>query len=175
MYSKSTTSDEHEKRPPGPPDPSAVLAGRARSSHLDLARAEGEGMTEAIPDATVSADAERHQARFGRLSRNVMVFDLASESTQLTLPSESDHTARTLAKLDAIRLTLLKLSANATIREHQVAHQVSLQVVSGHIVVHVERQPVEMPAGHLMVLARGIAHDIAAKEDSVILLTISAP
>jgi quercetin dioxygenase-like cupin family protein len=175
MQSKPTTSDQHENRSQDPRDPSAVLAGRARSSHLDLARAEGEGMGEATPDASASGDAERHHARYGALSRNVMVFDLASEAKQLTLPFESVHTARTLAKLDTIRLTLMKLSANSTIREHQVAHQVSLQTVSGHVVVHVEGQPLEMPAGHVIVLARGIAHDIVAKEDSVVLLTVSAP
>ncbi|HEX7668943.1 MAG TPA: hypothetical protein VF395_05145 [Polyangiaceae bacterium] len=132
-------------------------------------------MAEATPDASVSSDTQRHQARYGALSRNVMVFDLASESKQITLPSESTHTARTLAKLDAIRLTLMKLTAKSTIREHQIAHQVSLQTVSGHVVVHVEGQPLEMPAGHVIVIARGIAHEIAASEDSVVLITVSAP
>lgn len=175
MQPKSNTPDRRDGRSGGQPDPFAVVAGRARSSHADLARAEGEGMAEATPDASASSDAERHQARYAGLSRNVMVFELGSESKQLTIPSGSAHSARTLAKLDAIRLTLMKLSANATIREHQVAHQVSLQTVSGHVVVHVEGQPVEMPAGHVIVLARGIAHEIAASEDSVVLITVSAP
>jgi hypothetical protein len=32
-----------------------------------------------------------------------------------------------------------------------------------------------MLAGHVIVLARGIAQDIVAREDSVVLLTVSTP
>jgi quercetin dioxygenase-like cupin family protein len=134
-------------------------------------------MCPVTPDAAVSNDAERHEARYAPLSRNVMVFDLASESKELpwSETAHTAHTARTLAKLDAMRLTLMKLSAKSTVPEHHATHQVSLQTVSGSVVVHVEGQAVEMPAGHVMVLARGVAHAIAAREDSVVLVTVSSP
>lgn len=166
MHSKPITPEQRGNRSHGP---------RVPSSRSDLDRAEGEGMGKAAPDPSMSSDAQRHQARYGALSRNVMVFDLASEAKQLTVPSEAAHTARTLAKLDAIRLTLMKLTAGCTISEHQIAHQVSLETVSGRVVVHVEGQAVELPPGHVMVLARGVAHDIAARQDSVVLITVSAP
>jgi len=103
-----------------------------------------------------------------------MPFDLVAEAKELALAPDATHTARTLAKLDAIRVTLMKVRAGSTIKEHQVSHQVSIHTVSGHVVVHAQGTPVELPAGHVVVLARGIAHDVAAKDDSVVLITISA-
>lgn len=153
---------------------SVMLTGQAGGSSLDLARAEGEGMATAR-DPSTSSDAERHRARASALSRSAMVFDLASEARQLTLPPEALHAARTLARLDTLRLTLLKLTAGSAVREHQVAHQIALHTVSGRVVVHAEGQPQEVPAGYVIVLDRGIAHDILAKEDSVVLLTVSMP
>jgi hypothetical protein len=39
----------------------------------------------------------------------------------------------------------------------------------------VPEQPVDLPAGHLLVLDRAIEHDLEAVEESAILLTISWP
>jgi len=175
MQSKPMTSGQPEARPRNPRAASAILTGQARASDPDLARAEGEGMGVPIPEAPVSSDAERHEVRYGPLYRNVIAFDLESEAKQITLPHDATHTARTLSKLDAMRLTLMKLKRGATIPEHQVSYQVSLQTVSGRVVVHVEGQALEMPAGHVIVLAREIAHDITAREDSVVLVTVSSP
>jgi quercetin dioxygenase-like cupin family protein len=175
MQSKPMTSGQPEARARNPRTPSAVPTGQARTSDPDLARAEGEVIGSPVPDSFLSSDAERHEVRYGPLSRNVIAFDLASEAKQIALPHDATHTARTLSKLDAMRLTLMKLNRGARIPEHQVSYQVSLQTVSGHVVVHVEGQAVEMPAGHVIVLAREVAHDIAARDDSVVLVTVSSP
>lgn len=104
-----------------------------------------------------------------------MAFDLAAESTRFDIVPESRHTGRTLVRLDAMRVTLMKLEAGSAIPEHQTSRDVSIHVLSGRVVLHVEGLPVDMPAGHMAVLQRGAAHDIVAKEDSSVLLTVSAP
>ena len=131
-------------------------------------------MTEPPPDPDASPDTQRHVARTRDLSRNVMAFDLDAEAKQLVVDPKGTHTARTLAKLDTMRLTLMRMRAGSRTQEHQASHQVSIHTVSGHVVIHAQGNPVELPAGHVVVFARGIAHDVAATEDSVVLITVSA-
>jgi hypothetical protein len=151
----------------------AVPVGRAQSTQSDIERAEGEGL-HAAAEPPLGADAERHLARNRALTRRVMAFDLVAESTRLSIAPGARHTTGTLAKLDAMRLALMKLESGSAILEHQSTHQISIHVLSGHVVLNVEGLPVDMPAGHVVVLERGVAHDIVAKEASSVLLTVSA-
>jgi quercetin dioxygenase-like cupin family protein len=144
-----------------------------QSTQSDIERAEGEGLNTVQPP--LGADRERHLARHRELTGRVMTFDLAAESTRLSIATDAGHTTRTLAKLDALRLALMKLEAGSAILEHQTMHQVSIHVLSGHIVLRVEGLPVDMPTGHVVVLERGVAHDIVAQEASSVLLTVSGP
>ena len=152
----------------------AARLARAGSNQRDVERAEEEGMP-SVPSAGLGPDAERHLVRQRALAGRVMPFDLAAESARLDIGRQARHTARTLARLDSMRLTLMKLEAGSTIPEHQTSHHVSIHVLSGHVVLHVEGLPVDMPTGHMLVIQRGVAHDIVAKEDSSVLLTVSAP
>jgi len=52
------------------------------------------------------------------------------------------------------------------------AGRISVQVVAGHIRMHVERQTFDLPAGHLIALDRIIPHDVQALVESALLLTI---
>jgi quercetin dioxygenase-like cupin family protein len=146
---------------------------RAQSTQTDIERAEGEGLRAAQPP--LGAASERHLARHRALTGRVMAFDLGGESTRLSIASGARHTTRTLAKLDAMRLALMKLESGSAILEHRSAHQISIHVLSGHVVLNVEGRPLDMPTGHVVVLERGVAHDIVAKEASSVLLTVSAP
>ena len=48
-----------------------------------------------------------------------------------------------------------------------------MQTIAGHIRMHVESKALDLPADHLLVLERAIAHDVEALEDSAFLLTIA--
>jgi quercetin dioxygenase-like cupin family protein len=146
---------------------------RAQSTQRDIERAEGEGLR--APQPPLGADRERHLARHRALTGRVMAFDLLAESSRLSIAPGARHTTRTLAKLDAMRVALMKLESGSAILEHQSTHQISIHVLSGHVVLNVEGLPVDMPTGHVVVLERGVAHDIVAKEASSVLLTVSAP
>ena len=155
-------------------EPSAESVVQARSTLTDISRAEGEGMGPPELQKTPSATEERHSARESELSGRIMAFDLTAEPTEAPADGLASQSGRTLAKLDTLRLTLMKLEAGKTVVEHQAAHQLSIQTVSGHIVLHVDGLPLDMPAGNIVVLERNVAHDIVAKEDSTVLVTVAA-
>jgi quercetin dioxygenase-like cupin family protein len=153
-------------------DSSAVGGTHARSTLNDIERAEGEGM--GITDVD-SADVARHLARKHELSGRSMTFDLTTEADDLTLSRDAVQNARTLAKLDGLRLVLLKLSAGKTLERHQASHQMTIQTLRGHVAVHVDGIPTDAPAGIVVVLESRVPHDIFAQEDSTLLLTVSGP
>ena len=68
-------------------------------------------------------------------------------------------------------LTVLK--SNARLHERKAAGRISVQTIAGHIRMHVESKALDLPADHLLVLERAIAHDVEALEDSAFLLTIA--
>ena len=65
------------------------------------------------------------------------------------------------------------MRARARLEEHDAAARVSIQTLSGRLRLHVAGEPVELPAGHLLVLDRDLVHDVEALEDCVFLLTIA--
>ena len=83
------------------------------------------------------------------------------------------QTAKTLAKYDDFRVVLTALRAGAHIPGHQTSGRVSIQTVRGHIVVRAEGRTFDLPAGALLVLDRGVTHDVEARADSAFLLTIA--
>ena len=67
------------------------------------------------------------------------------------------------------------MKADALLREHKTTGRISVQVLSGHVQVHVEDKVFDLPAGHLLALDRALPHDVKAMEDSAFLLTIAWP
>ena len=173
MQTKSRTPEPHEKFGQPMHDSPAKGVAQDRSTSTDIARAEGEGMTPPEVHAS-SVTQERHFARRSELSGRIMAFDLTLEPTGAVDEHEESQNGRTLARLDALRLTLMKLEAGKTIAEHRSSHQISIQTVSGHVVLHIEGVPLDVPAGNVVVLERDVVHDIVAKEESTVLVTVAA-
>jgi quercetin dioxygenase-like cupin family protein len=107
----------------------------------------------------------------------VRIFDLGREALNLTLAVAPERNARTIARLETLRLTLMKLEAGSCVMQHKSQHQISIQTVSGHVVLHTPAALADLPAGRIAVLERSAMHDIEALADSTILITvcISAP
>jgi quercetin dioxygenase-like cupin family protein len=173
MQTKPRIPESGEKDGRPMRDSSANSVVQARSTLTDIARAEDEGMGPPEPQAS-SATEERHDARQSELSARIMAFDLTAEVGDTSPHGEESQSGRTLAKLDTLRLTLMRLEAGKTIAEHQAAHQISIQTVRGHVVLHIDGLPFDLPAGNVVVLERHVAHDIVAKEDSTVLVTVAA-
>ena len=102
-------------------------------------------------------------------------FDLAHEIEVLKRGEQYETTgqaARTLFKRAEFRVVLIVLRHNAAMKEHQTNQPVSLQTLSGSIRVALPERAIEQPAGGLILIESGVAHDVIALEDSAFLLTM---
>ena len=83
------------------------------------------------------------------------------------------HRARTLVKDAELRVVLVALAAGARLAEHHAPGRITIQTLSGHLIVRAAGEAVTLPAGHLLTLARTVPHEVEAREASVFLLTIA--
>ena len=110
------------------------------------------------------------------LTRAIARFDLGSEAASLRNEEPrpvGGHRARTLIKHSDFRIVLISLEAGANLHEHKVDHSFSLQALTGHVRLQLPSETVDLQAGNMLVLDKGIPHDLEALEESTVLLTIS--
>jgi quercetin dioxygenase-like cupin family protein len=112
---------------------------------------------------------------------------LEAPTRQLHLPQETGplreqartapagHTAKTLVKLDGLRVVLMVLQRGARIPEHTAEADLSLQCLRGRVALGVQGRRVELKEGELLSLVRELPHDVEALEDAELLLTLGAP
>ena len=81
--------------------------------------------------------------------------------------------SKTLVKHDDLRIVLLAMKKKMTMHEHKTAARISVQTLTGHILLRLTDRTVELPAGQLLVLDQCVPHDVEAQEDSAFLLTLS--
>ena len=113
----------------------------------------------------------------GPLGSPMLAFDLNAEVERLRNEDawQEGRNSKTLVKHPDFRIVLTVLQSKASLHEHKAAGRISVQVVTGHIRMHVAGQTFDLPAGHLIALDRAIPHDVQALEESAFLLTICWP
>jgi len=102
-------------------------------------------------------------------------FDLATIDAELRREDafrRSGHTARTLAHERDLRIVLVAMKAGARIAEHRANDAAAVHTLSGHVRLHLPDQTADLPAGRLLVLERGLRHDVEAIVESAFLLTL---
>src|ERR1017187_7272718 len=134
----------------------------------------------AKPQAEVSRRSRvGHEFIDGTLSGLLLQFDLASELDQLHRDESwlqiTGRSSKTLVKYPDLRIVLIAMKANTRMHEHMAAGKISVQLLNGHIRIHLPEQVVDLPAGHLLALDQCVPHDVEATEDSAFLLTLSWP
>ena len=82
------------------------------------------------------------------------------------------HTARTLTREHDLRIVLIVMKAASRIAEHHANETASIHALSGHLRLHILNRAVELSAGQLLVLERGLRHDVEAVVESAFLLTL---
>jgi quercetin dioxygenase-like cupin family protein len=104
-----------------------------------------------------------------------VAFDLPAEIERLkSEPTwSSGHSARTLLKSDDLRVVLIALAAGHRIPEHKADGRISVHVLSGHVEFRTSERTFDLHAGGLVALDRAVPHDVAALEESALLLTIA--
>lgn len=88
---------------------------------------------------------------------------------------EGDRNAVTLQKNSRLRVVLISLRKNATLKEHQVEGPITLYMISGKISFITDDGKIIAGANELIVLEKTIPHDVEALEDSVFILTVIQP
>lgn len=134
-----------------------------------------------IPTKQVDERAEGVQAAEGmtaRLTAPLLTFDLAAEIEQLNNAEhwlKDGRISKTLVKHSDFRIVLMFMQAGTLMQEHKADARLSIHALSGRLLIKLDRQTVELPAGHLLVLEKGLSHDVTALEESAFLLSISWP
>jgi quercetin dioxygenase-like cupin family protein len=85
---------------------------------------------------------------------------------------ENGRLSKTIVKYPNFSVVLMVMKSKATFPEHRSAGRISVQVLKGHIQMHVLGNLVDLPAGHLVALDREVLHDVEALDDSAFMLTI---
>jgi quercetin dioxygenase-like cupin family protein len=119
-----------------------------------------------------------HEALAGHLTAPLMNFNLSREIEQLHQEDSWLRTGRnskTLVKQPDLRIVLVALKTGKQLEEHEADARISIQTLNGHVTVQLTDQTVDLPAGQLLALDRGLRHDVVALKESAFLLTISWP
>ena len=109
---------------------------------------------------------------------SMLQFDLAMETDQLRREgpwNTTSRNAKTLVKYADLRIVLIAMKSGTRMEGHKADGSISIQGLTGNLRLHLADQTVELPAGRLLTLERGLPHDVEAMEDSSFLLTISWP
>jgi quercetin dioxygenase-like cupin family protein len=122
--------------------------------------------------------AQIEEGMTARLSAPLLTFDLAAEIEQLNNEKhwlKDGRISKTLVKHSDFRIVLMFMKAGTLMQEHKTDARISIHALSGRLLIKLDRQTVELPAGHLLVLEKGLMHDVKALEESAFLLSISWP
>jgi len=113
----------------------------------------------------------------GPLGSPTLTFDLNAETKRLREENvwQGGRDSKTLVKNQDFRIVLTVMKADAFLQEHKTSGRISVQVLSGHIQMHVQDKVFDLAAGHLLAPDRAVPHDVKALEDSAFLLTIAWP
>lgn len=85
----------------------------------------------------------------------------------------SDRNAVTVFKTNGLRIVLIALHTNAEMKKHTANGIINLQIIEGHIQFNTDEQSVELNKGQLLTLHKGIPHSVLAKNETIILLTLT--
>jgi len=109
---------------------------------------------------------------------SLLQFDLAKETEQLRREDPwktMSRNAKTLVKYADLHIVLIALKSGTRMERHQADGNISIHGLTGNLRIRVANQAVELPAGRLLTLERGLPHDVEATEESSFLLSISWP
>ncbi len=135
-------------------------------------------MTEAQTEKSDEVTGSDKRLELAALTAPLLTFNLETEMKRLR---QQEHWLRdgriseTLVKYSDFRIVLILMRAGTVMQEHRADARISIQALSGRLVVKLDEKTVELSAGCLLVLEKCLPHDVSAVEDSAFLLSISWP
>ena len=100
------------------------------------------------------------------------IVDIAREMRAEDTYARDGHTARTLVREADLRIVLMVMRAGSIMKEHRVAETASVHSLTGHVRLRLPDGVADLPSGRLLVLERGLLHNVEALEESTLLLTL---
>jgi quercetin dioxygenase-like cupin family protein len=88
-------------------------------------------------------------------------------------PWQAGRNAKILVKYPNLRVILIGLQPGSHLSDHHAAGPVSIQIISGHVLVRAAGRVFNLQEGELLALETGVPHDLEALAESAILVTIS--
>ena len=106
-----------------------------------------------------------------------MLFRLDDELREINeaMVAERGHSGRTLMKNGPLRVTLISIAPNGSIREHHAEGPITVHVLSGQLQFVTPQKTWDLNAGDLLTLEGGVRHSVVSRDGAVFLLTISNP
>ncbi len=85
------------------------------------------------------------------------------------------HVAKTLAKHPDLRVVLIAFEPGARLERHSAPGRVWIQVLDGELAIRIGAQTAELAQGGLLEIAPTLEHEVEARTQSALLLTIAWP
>lgn len=100
--------------------------------------------------------------------------DLQAAANKLVqrLPGHGRQTEN-LAREGGVSVMMMAMEAGNSLKEHAADGVVTVQLLSGRVSLSANNETFELVPGHTLVFRSGVRHDVTAKDQSVILLTIT--
>lgn len=133
-------------------------------------------MTQAQPKTSKELTAK--ELELAALTAPMLTFNLKAEIERLRRQEhwlKDGRISETLVKYSDFRIVLILMKAGTMMQEHKADARISIQGLSGRLMVELPEKTVELSAGDLLVLEKCLPHDVRAVEDSAFLLSISWP
>jgi quercetin dioxygenase-like cupin family protein len=86
---------------------------------------------------------------------------------------KNDRNALTLLKNDQMRILIMGLKAGAHLRRHVADGMLSVHLLEGHVTFSTDQQSLELHKGSLISLHPNEPHEVLARQESMLLLTIA--
>jgi quercetin dioxygenase-like cupin family protein len=104
-------------------------------------------------------------------------FDLAQEmkESEQKRPWPMGHFAKTLFKKSDFRMILIMMDSGSILKEHHADGTISIQVLKGTVDFRVQGETHSLQVNNVLTLGASIKHELEAREESAILLTIAWP
>jgi quercetin dioxygenase-like cupin family protein len=106
------------------------------------------------------------------------VFELTAEVRSLRGElhrTSGGRAAKTLAKTDGLRVTLVLLTSGATLNPESTAGGASLHVLEGRVRVQAEGEQRDLAPHDLIVLGENLREPVTAIEEAAFLVTVAWP
>lgn len=111
--------------------------------------------------------------RFAAPQHQYDLEEVASKLKQEINAGEAGHRQETLYKRGGVTVSLFVFEHLSHLPPHRAKGVVTIHVLKGHLQIIAEDQTHDLHSSNLLVLAPGVQHDVVARQETWMLLTVN--